>query len=56
MEAFLKINQDSKGNLKNDAYMKQAEHLWSMLDDMASSSPDSYKYYFKFFIWKIFFF
>ena len=43
METFLKLNQDSNGGIKNEAYMKQAEHLWSMLDDMASSSPDSYK-------------
>jgi hypothetical protein len=44
MESFLKLNKDHKLNEpKNETYMKQAEHLWSMLDDMATSSPDSYK-------------
>jgi len=45
MDAFFKLNKDSKSDdhPKNESYMKQAEHLWSMLDDMASSNPDSYK-------------
>lgn len=46
MENFFKLNKNpdiGQDQTKNDSYMKQAEHLWSMLDDMASSSPDSYK-------------
>ena len=27
----------------SSAYATQAEHLWSMLDDMAANSPESYK-------------
>jgi hypothetical protein len=43
MEAFLKLKKDSEIGNKSDSYVKQAEHIWSMLDDMASASPDSYK-------------
>jgi hypothetical protein len=43
MESFLKLKKDSESVNKNDSYVKQAEHIWSMLDEMASASPDSYK-------------
>ncbi len=46
MENFFKLNkipEIEQDQAKSDSYMKQAEHLWSMLDDMASSNPDSYK-------------
>jgi len=44
MESFLKLKKDSSESAnKNGSYVKQAEHIWSMLDEMASASPDSYK-------------
>ena len=47
MEAFLKLKkEDAPTGPKNDSYMKQAEHLWTMLDEMATSTPSEYKYFF----------
>ena len=45
MENFLKMSGIG-GSVSKDGgrYMKQAENIWSMLDEMATSSPDSYKF------------
>lgn len=46
MESFLKLKKDNADtDPKNSSYMKQAEHLWTMLDEMASSTPSEYKYF-----------
>lgn len=48
MEELLNLNKDSKSK-KNEAdtqknsQTKQAENIWSMLDEMAATNPDSYK-------------
>ncbi|CAF0714461.1 unnamed protein product [Brachionus calyciflorus] len=39
---FLKLSKTSNDS-NNDSYLQQAQHIWSMLDDMASNSPQSYK-------------
>ncbi|RNA24184.1 PIH1 domain-containing 2, partial [Brachionus plicatilis] len=39
---FINLSKTSKES-KNDSYTKQAQHIWSMLDDMATSNPQSYK-------------
>lgn len=40
---FLNLSKNSDDS-RNDSYMKQAQHIWSMLDDMATNNPQSYKY------------
>jgi hypothetical protein len=42
MEAFLNLS-GAKNDPKNASLLKQAQNFWSMLDNMAESSPDSYK-------------
>ncbi len=39
----LKLNNETKNSSENNSYMTQAQNLWSMLDDMASNDPKSYK-------------
>ncbi|OWF46818.1 PIH1 domain-containing protein 2-like [Mizuhopecten yessoensis] len=34
---------DTDGNVDSDSMMHQAQHIWTMLDDMANSDPKSYK-------------
>ncbi len=41
MESLFKLTDKLDNNKSN---VKQAENIWSMLDDMASSDLDSYKY------------
>lgn len=43
MESLL--NSAKNGNTtSSDSFIKQAEQIWSMLDDMADTNADSYKY------------
>ena len=42
MEKLLNMNSGAKGT-DMSSYATKAEHLWSMLDDMATNSPESYK-------------
>ena len=43
--SFLNLNLQSETNKspKSDAYLQQAQNIWSMLDDMALNEPKSYK-------------
>lgn len=45
--SFLNLNlkKENNSSSKNDSYMQQAQNIWSMLDDMATSDPNSYKYF-----------
>ena len=43
METLFKLNKEQPNETKSSSHIKQAEQIWSMLDDMALSSPDSYK-------------
>ncbi len=42
MESLFKLSKEPN-DTKSSSHIKQAEQIWSMLDEMASSSPDSYK-------------
>ncbi len=46
MEALFNLNKNNKdaGKDQDKSKIKQAENIWSMLDEMALTSPDSYKY------------
>jgi hypothetical protein len=44
MEALFNLKKADESNVSNESRIKQAEQIWSMLDDMAISSPDSYKF------------
>jgi hypothetical protein len=44
MESLFKLNKQTDKLDNNKSNVKQAENIWSMLDDMASSDLDSYKY------------
>ena len=45
MEALFNLNKNKKdaGKDQDKSKIKQAENIWSMLDEMALTSPDSYK-------------
>ncbi len=44
--SFLNLNnKNPKTKSKNDSYVQQAQNIWSMLDDMAASSPKEYKFF-----------
>lgn len=43
MDSFFKLSKASSDDINSDVYSKKAENIWSMLDDMASTDPDSYK-------------
>ena len=45
MDAIFNLQKDNNDS-KSNSIMKQAENFWSMLDNMADSSPDAYKYFF----------
>ncbi len=43
---FLNLGKNPKANkTNNDAYVQQAQNIWSMLDDMAASNPKEYKFF-----------
>ena len=42
MDSIFRLNKSEKSD-NNTNVNKQAENIWSMLDDMASSDLDSYK-------------
>ena len=42
MENIFK-KKDPLGDGKGESYMKQAEHIWSMLDEMSATDPEAYK-------------
>ena len=46
MEALFNLSKNKKdgGTDKDKSKIKQAENIWSMLDEMALTNPDSYKY------------
>ena len=44
MESLFKLNKQADKLDNKKSNVKQAENIWSMLDDMASSDLDSYKY------------
>jgi hypothetical protein len=46
MEALFNLNKNNKdaGKDQDKSKIKQAENIWSMLDEMALTSPDAYKY------------
>ena len=51
MDSLFKINKDGSKNAPNtEKYAKQAENIWSMLDDMATSDLESYKLVWDFFM------
>ena len=46
MDGLLNLNKEAKDSKKNDqnsAHAKQAQNIWSMLDEMATTNPESYK-------------
>lgn len=49
MESFLRTATKSSGD--SQSLMKQAEQIWSMLDDMAENNVDSYKFDFFFLLY-----
>ena len=44
MESLFKLKKQTDKLDNKKSNVKQAENIWSMLDDMASSDLDSYKY------------
>ena len=44
MDSLFKINKSNPTELDSDKYAKQAENIWSMLDDMSASDLESYKF------------
>lgn len=44
MEALFNLNKEAKNDSKdNKSQTKQAENIWSMLDEMAINNPESYR-------------
>lgn len=43
MDSLFKIKKNDNKGFNPDEYSKQAENIWSMLDDMAASDPNSYQ-------------
>ena len=43
--SFLNLNlkKENTSSPKTDAYVQQAQNVWSMLDDMAANDPKAYK-------------
>ncbi len=44
MDALFNLNKKDDGTDENKSKIKQAENIWSMLDEMALTNPESYKY------------
>ena len=54
MDSLFKINKNNSNELNTDKYAKQAENIWSMLDDMAGSDLESYKLVYDLLSYKIY--
>ena len=44
MESLFKLNKQTDKLDNKKSNVKQAENIWSMLDDMAASNPKEYKF------------